>query len=99
MAFQVITKKRFDNKLYKLVIYLEKEWGQQVASDFTKKIFKRMAHLSNHPFTGKSSQVLIGIKSCYVTKHNRFYYKIIGNNVLIINMYDTRLNPKKNPYK
>ena len=99
MAFQLIIKKRYDNKLYKLVTYLEKEWGQQVASDFTKKIFKRIAHLSNNPYTGKVSQVLIGVRSCHVTKHNRFYYKVIGSKVFIINMYDTRLNPKKNPYK
>lgn len=34
-----------------------------------------------------------------ITRHNKMYYKIKGKTVVILNMYDTRMNPKKNPYK
>ena len=38
MAYQVIYKKRFNDKLVKLLKYLEKNWGQKVASDFLTKL-------------------------------------------------------------
>ncbi len=34
MAFQIITKKRFENKVTKLLAYLEKEWSDDVAINF-----------------------------------------------------------------
>jgi hypothetical protein len=33
-----------------------------------------------------------------ITKHNRIFYRIKGNQIEVINMYDTRSNPKKNKY-
>jgi len=32
------------------------------------------------------------------TRHSRLYYRIKGTTIEIVNMYDTRINPKKNPY-
>ncbi len=37
MAYEIILKKRFTNKLVKVLAYLEKEWSQQVAANFLKK--------------------------------------------------------------
>ena len=38
------------------------------------------------------------IRGLLITRHNSMYYKIKNDKVIIINMYDTRMNPKKNPY-
>lgn len=37
MAYEIILKKRFTNKLIKVLAYLEQEWSQKVAADFLKK--------------------------------------------------------------
>lgn len=34
MAFQIITKKRFEKKVIKLLLYLETEWSDTVAINF-----------------------------------------------------------------
>ena len=41
MAFEVIFKKRFINNLVKVQSYLEKEWGNEIAASFLKKIDNR----------------------------------------------------------
>jgi len=65
MAYQIIQKKRFINKLTKLLNYLEGEWGFNVAVNFQTK---------------------------------QAVYKISGNKIIVLDMYDTRMNRKKNPY-
>lgn len=99
MAYQVIVKKRFTNKVQKVLAYLEKEWSQKVASEFLQKIDRRILLLTEQPFLGAPSARINEIRGLLITRHNRMYYKIKGNKVIILNMYDTRMNPKSNPYK
>lgn len=98
MAYKIIYKKRFSNKLIKLLQYLEKEWGQKAAIEFLSKIEKRTDTLKEQPFIGKPSHQKPEIRTILITKYNRIYYKFHNNTVIILNMFDTRRNPKKNPY-
>ncbi|MEJ7683217.1 MAG: hypothetical protein WKG06_36245 [Segetibacter sp.] len=45
MAYNIIVKKRFTNKLIKLLYYLETEWGKTVANSFANKLEKRLDNL------------------------------------------------------
>lgn len=98
MAYKVVYKKRFNNKLIKLLIYLEEKWNHQVAEEFLITLDKRINTLKHQPFVGKHSVTKPGIRAILITKHNRLYYKFNNTTIIIINMYDTRTNPKKNPY-
>ncbi len=98
MAYEVIYKKRFINKLYKLLQYLEKEWSQKTAVGFLKRMDNRIEILKTRPFIGKASIAKPEVRTLLITKRNRLYYKFNNNNIIILNMYDTRKNPKKNPY-
>lgn len=98
MAYQVIYKKKFNNKLVKLLKYLEKNWGQKVSSDFLTKLERRIDTMRHAPLIGKASSKNPAIRAILITKHNRLYYKFSNNRIIIINMYDTRANPKNNPY-
>ncbi len=98
MAYKVIYKKRFSNKLIKLLEYLEKEWDDRVATNFLSKLEMRIDTLKEQPFVGKASSKKPGIRAILITKHNKLYYKLSNTKIIIINMYDTRRNPKKNPY-
>ena len=98
MAYKTIVKKRFTNKVIKLLYYLEAEWGRTVADRFANKLEKRLDNLLKQPFTGAESGYFKNVRSILITKHNRLYYRIKGTTIEIINLYDTRMNPKKNPY-
>ncbi len=98
MAYQIIYKKRFSNKLIKLLKYLEKNWNPKVASDFLRKLERRIDTIRKQPLVGKPSYKNPAIRAILITKHNRLYYKFSNNRIIIINMYDTRSDPKNNPY-
>lgn len=98
MAYEIIIKKRFANKLKKVLAYLEREWPQKVAADFLKKIDHRFQQLSQQPFLGAPSQKVKDVRGILVTRHNRLFYKVKGEKIVILNMYDTRMNPKKKRY-
>jgi plasmid stabilization system protein ParE len=99
MANNVIVKKRFTKKITVLLKYLEKEWGRKTAVAFENKLHKRILQLAEQPYIGKPSEVFPQVRSVLVTKHNRMYYRVQGDCIEIINLYDTRRNPKKNPFQ
>lgn len=98
MAYRIIFKKRFTNKVQKVLTYLEKECSDKVAAQFLLKIDRKLEMLKKQPGIGRPSQKVPGVRGLLITRHNKMFYKIAGNQVTILNMYDTRMNPKKNPY-
>ena len=42
MAYRIIVKKRFTNRVQKVLTYLEKEWSHKVAVEFLLKIDRRI---------------------------------------------------------
>ena len=90
-------KKRFINKLDKVLLYLEKEWGQKCANVFIDKLLEKITLIKKQPEIG-SITVYKNIRSVLITKQNKIYYRIEKDRVEIINMIDTRRNPEKNPF-
>ena len=78
MAYEIILKKRFTNKLLKVLAYLEQAWPPQVAASFLKKIDHRLRQLSGQPFTGAPSEKIKDVRGVLITRHNRPYYKVKG---------------------
>ena len=99
MAYKIIYKKRFTRKLFNLLDYLKEEWSEPTAEKFLGRLKKRLITLSEQPFIGTSSTGIKEVGSILITRHNRIYYRIKNETVEIINMYDNRSNPKKNPYR
>ena len=99
MAYKIIVKKRFTNKVVKLLTYLETEWNSDIANQFIKKLDKRINNLSLQPFTGIQLKNYSNVRSVLITKHNRIYYRIQDDTIEVINLYDTRINPYKNLYR
>jgi len=96
--YKVVYKKRFQQKFLRLLNYLNTEWGIKVTDDFIATFEWRITTLVSNPNIGKLSNVL-EVRSILITKHNRLYYRLRNNNIEILNCYDTRINPKNNPYK
>ncbi len=89
MAYEIIIKKRFAAKLLKTLNYLEKEWSKEVVLAFLAKVYSRIHALQHHPYIGSLTSIK-DTRSTLITKHNRMYYKVVKNDVIILNLYDTR---------
>ncbi len=48
MAYQIIVKKRFTNKIVKLLNYLETEWGKTAADNFLRRLIEDWIHSPNN---------------------------------------------------
>jgi plasmid stabilization system protein ParE len=99
MAYKIIVKKRFTNKAVKLLHFLENHWNTIVANDFLEKLDNRIHNLSLQLFTGVPIKELSDVRPVLITKHNRLYYRIHNKAIRIINLYDTKMNPKKHLHK
>lgn len=95
--YKVVYKKRFQQKFIRLINYLNAKWGIKVTDNFIATFQERITILVSNPDIGKQSNV-IEVKSILITKHNRLYYRLSNDVVEVLNLYDTRINPKRNPY-
>ena len=71
---------------------------KKVASDFILKIDHRLEQLIANPELGSLSEKVKNVRGMLITRHNRMYYKIEGQKVIVLNLYDTRMNPHRIPY-
>lgn len=80
----------------RVINYLIKMWSVNVAADFEEIVNKKLVNLSGQPYIGIASQKKPMVRSILLTKHNRLYYRITGHTIELLNIFDTRQNPKKN---
>ena len=97
MAQKIIYKKRFLKKLDKLLTYLEKEWSLQATSDFLDKLEEKIEFIKTQPETGAVT-LYKNVRYVLVTGKNRIYYRIVEDRIEVLNMIDTRRDPRKNPF-
>jgi plasmid stabilization system protein ParE len=99
MGLQIVAKKRFLNSFKKVTTYLKLEWNKTVAEDFNKIVQDKLDFIAAHPTTGAITAIK-NTRSVIVGKghQNKIYYRIENNKIIVINMIDTRKNPKNNPF-
>ena len=74
MAYEIIIKKRFTNKLLGVLDYLGNEWGSKVSHQFLYKVRMRISAVQSHPYIGastsKHNHLLFGLcNSQYMGRH------------------------------
>jgi plasmid stabilization system protein ParE len=76
MVYQLIFKKRFRNKLEKLLMYLEEEFGLNVTQKFAQRLEKKFNQLQQYPEIGMQSPTLKEVRSIIISRYNRIYYRV-----------------------
>ena len=94
MAYEVVINKRFSNKLILVLNYLHNYFGERIANEFQDKVLIRINMLQLNPFIGAPTGIA-SVRSTLISKHNRMYYRLKNNTVIILNLYDTRSDYKK----
>ena len=90
MAKEIIWTKRALCKFNKIISYLEKEWNESVAKDFVQKTYKILTLQSEQPYIGSLEDNKLSIRGILLTKHNRLFYTISCDKIILINFFDTR---------
>ena len=98
MAYKIIITENFENSAAKTSQWLEKEWSLKSAIAFDEKLKSIITELSLNPTIGRLSNKK-NIRSLRVTKHNRIYYKISKTQITILELFESKQNPKRNKYE
>ena len=74
--------------------------GKKVAEEFVVLVENKLRLLSKQSKVGAKTE-LKNIRSILVGKgfQNKIYYAVQGKELVIINIRDTRRNPRKKPFK
>lgn len=99
MALKIVVKRRYINNVQKTTSYISRHFGKKAASEFVLIVENKLLLLSNKPGIGVQTN-LKNVRSVLVGKgfQNKLYYSVKGNELIIINIKDTRRNPRKNPF-
>lgn len=95
MARKIVWTKRANQKLTLVATYLSKEWGNAVATHFLAKTFDLVDLLGEYPFIGSIEVREKKIRGLLITPHNRLFYRVTPQKVIVLNIFDTRMNSKQ----
>ncbi len=80
------------------ILFLEQSWSAIIADEFIAETENRLATLAQHPYIGIASDKIGNVRSILLTKQNRLYYRIEGNKLVVLSIFDIRQNPAKNNF-
>jgi plasmid stabilization system protein ParE len=99
MAYRVEFTDTFVNSSKRTIKWLRKEWSDTSAKSFREKLSLSIEQIMKYPTAGKKSVKNKDVRSILVTKHNKLYYRISGKTIILLELFETKQNPKKNNYE
>jgi plasmid stabilization system protein ParE len=96
MAFEVEWAESVFKDLEVIVDYIDRKWSRAIGDKFVAELKERVKVLSKQPFMGMASMKDQSIRSIKVSKHNRLYYRIKDEKLILLNIFDLRQHPDKN---
>lgn len=95
MAKKIVWTKRANTKFNKIIDYLEQEWGANVAQNFVRKTYDIIDLISEQPHVGTLENQEKKIRGFLLTRHNRLFYRITDNEIILLNFFDTRSGSRR----
>ena len=86
---------RVDIKLDNLIVYLESEWGDSVVHAFMRKLYDFLEILSEFPEIDSVQYPEKRIRGFALTKQVSIFYRIDDNQIVLLDFFDNRSDPKK----
>lgn len=77
--------------------YIRQEWSESVVLAFEQKTVDFLDIIEQFPEMGILEVPEKGLRSFLLTSQTRVFYRIKGNQIIILTFFDTRKNPKKKP--
>ena len=95
MALKIRWTNRADIKLDQLIIYLESEWGESVVQAFMRKLYDFLEIMSEFPEIGSMQYPEKQIRGFALTKQVSIFYRVDDNQIVLLDIFDNRSDPKK----
>ncbi|MBX2959820.1 MAG: type II toxin-antitoxin system RelE/ParE family toxin [Flavobacteriales bacterium] len=90
---------RASKNLDKILEYLEDEWDIKTVQNFATKLLNLLETLKSKPEIGILVEKDKEIRAFVLTKQNTLFYRIKDQQIIILQLFDNRMNPKKRFFK
>ena len=97
MSYTLRFTKEAEETISHVLAWVRIEWGEKSARRLEKRIFGRARQILRNPFQYPESKLFNGTRKCVVTKQNTLFYKVRGNEILVITLWDNRRDPTNLP--
>lgn len=98
MAYKIVSTLRFDASVQKTSEWLQHVWSLQSVEKFHQRLKLVITQVSNNPKIGRPA-AKTNVRSVWVTKHNRMYYRVKDNVITLLLLFETKQHPNKNKYE
>lgn len=95
MALEIFWSKRADIKFDRILEFLMEEWGEVVTRSFVKKVYEFLDVVVEFPEIGTIENANKNIRGFVIVKQITLFYKISGNQIIVLNFFDNRQSPEK----
>ncbi len=95
---KIIISEFASNQYKEIREYLVIEVGESTAKRFDQKFYKLEELISENSLIGVSEVPNLDIRSVNFTSKLRVFYKIEYDQIIVLQIYDVRQNPKNRPY-
>ncbi|MEO8111414.1 MAG: type II toxin-antitoxin system RelE/ParE family toxin [Ginsengibacter sp.] len=99
MEKKIVYTKNFETSVNSTKDWLEKQWSFEMAEKFILELYELVNLISTQPKIGSVSQREKSVRKILLSKHKRIYYRINGKTITLLDLFDTRQNPKRNKYE
>jgi plasmid stabilization system protein ParE len=98
MVKKIVTTPKFRLKLAKVIEYIFDEFGNKAKLEFISKTDLTVQKIADNPDIGRPSIKAKNVKQIIIKPYNKLYYKIYPSRITLLDLFDMRQHPSKNPY-
>ena len=96
MAYTLVWGDDAKENYHAIAIYLLDEFGFAVADRFTDMVGEKLRILESSPFIGRRLTALPSVRKLPLESYNILYYSIVGREVCLLNILDSRRGDQLN---
>lgn len=95
MAKRIVWTKRANSRFNRIIEHLNKEWGPSTTKVFVRNPYQIIDLISKNSELGTLEIPERNIRGLLLTGHNRLFYLVKDDEIILLNFFDTRSGPKR----
>lgn len=97
MAKTVVWKRAANLQILEIEAYLLENFSEKTVDRFLDKLYEKLDGLSVFPESGQRTRFKT-IRRLRLNKYVSLFYRIQGQFIVVLFVWDNRMDPDKNPY-
>lgn len=94
---KVAWTKTAQKRLHAILLYIQEEFGDNARMDFKSRAMDFTKLLPEFPEIGTLEIKERNLRAFQLTKQTRVYYRIKGDQIIILSFFDSRQDPARRP--